>query len=117
MTRLLEPYDTPPDWSYLGSLKSLRTGRSRRKEAAQERKEPQADQSFPRRNRMGTYLFGLCHPPRIELCSEVCFLRLLTCAPPFKVDTRRATLDLPCLFDMLTHLDDSESYYGYLQCL
>jgi hypothetical protein len=63
---------------------------------------------------MGPCLFRLCHSPRIELCSEVCHLRLL---PPFKVDSRRATLDLPCLFDMLTHLDDSESYYGYLQCL
>jgi hypothetical protein len=62
---------------------------------------------------MGACLFGLCHPSRIELCSEVRRLRL----PPFKVDTRRATLDHACLFDMLTHLDDSESYYGYMQCL
>jgi hypothetical protein len=64
---------------------------------------------------MGACLFGLCHPPRIELCFEVFCLRLLAFSPPFKVDTCRATLDL--FFDMLTHLDDSESYYGYLQCL
>jgi hypothetical protein len=69
---VLRPYNTPPDWSYLGSLKSPRTGRSRREEAAQERKERQADQSFSRRNRVGPYLFRLCHPPRIELCFEVC---------------------------------------------
>jgi hypothetical protein len=35
--RLLTPYNTPPDWSDLGCLKSPRTGRSWREEAAQER--------------------------------------------------------------------------------
>ena len=65
-------YNTPPDWPHLGSLEPPRTGRGRREETAQERKEPQADQSFSRRNRMGAHLFRLCHPPRIELCSEVC---------------------------------------------
>lgn len=73
---LLRPYNAPPDWSHSRSLNSPGTGRSRREEAAQELKEPQADQSLSRCNRMGAYLFGLYHPSRVELCSEVCRLCL-----------------------------------------
>src|SRR6266446_10205185 len=112
--QLLTPYNTPllpPDWPYVRSLKSSGAGRSRREEATQERKEPQADQSFSRRNRMGACLFGLCHPPRIKLCSEVCSLRH---------SRWRLTMQPMTLFTYMICTyspDDSESYYGYLQCL